>query len=659
MANVREMTLVVESTNEPGAISGYTVIAYAGTDTSKKHSLQLPLKIAELPHNRADVASWVSQVKMPDLEHGESEPRELAKMFGAALFKALFVGDIEEVYRNFVRNPRDDEHHRRLRLELPHELMSIPWELLYDSHYESRMHLAVHRRMALVRSLKSNPTPADLVIGSLHILFVGASPDDILPEIDITSEFNNLSDELAPLFRDNKLTLNKVERRRDTLHAMESWLSESKNNPVNVLHILCHGKVNSRTGALIFEREDGEQKEVTTETLQSFITEHASRIHLVVVNACRGAVAPTDDPFGSVANALLRGGVSAVVAMQFDFYDTVAAEFSSKLYSCLADGDPIDLALTQARHALLEKYSLDWAVPVLFMPPLTERTFDQKEQQKQGIKRQLIMAQRFMKNGKLSEALKIYEEADRTAPDQLSPDDRTNLERCQEIFEIISNAAELVARATQTDDENIEEEEWEIAKENLEDVISTYPDFKHSEHDLTELHTNVAGEYALSQARRFNDKHDWEGIRAVLVELLKEFPEEVLDTKDKLRQLHVQTELKATTSVHDDRNVFASIVESNAVPIYIRLTAARRLEELEDPRTGVCKLPRSLEDEYWSKMFPSGSYNVGTQRDSYNDETFEPVQVDLAEFRVGRYPVTVWQYRKFVEAKGYEREQLM
>jgi spore germination protein GerM len=105
---------------------------------------------------------------------------------------------------------------------------------------------------------------------------------------------------------------------------------------------------------------------------------------LVLLNACLGALPAGDDPFSSVGAALLRGGVPAVIAMQFELAEDAAAELARVFYAELIAGSPADLALTEARLHLYGRYPtrLDWAIPVLFLRAddgvLFEVTADQR-----------------------------------------------------------------------------------------------------------------------------------------------------------------------------------------------------------------------------------------------------------------------------------------
>jgi uncharacterized membrane protein HdeD (DUF308 family) len=65
-----------------------------------------------------------------------------------------------------------------------------------------------------------------------------------------------------------------------------------------------------------------------------------------------------------------------VVAMQYEITDTAAIEFSRDFYEALADGLPVDAAVTEARAAVSMDSMLEWGTPVLYMHSPDGRVFD-------------------------------------------------------------------------------------------------------------------------------------------------------------------------------------------------------------------------------------------------------------------------------------------
>jgi hypothetical protein len=89
----------------------------------------------------------------------------------------------------------------------------------------------------------------------------------------------------------------------------------------------------------------------------------------VVLNACLGARGNTTDVFSSTAATLVRRGVPAVIAMQYEISDDAAIEFSRSLYEALGNEMPVDAAVSEARKAIsmVGDKTVEWGTPVLHM----------------------------------------------------------------------------------------------------------------------------------------------------------------------------------------------------------------------------------------------------------------------------------------------------
>ncbi len=114
---------------------------------------------------------------------------------------------------------------------------------------------------------------------------------------------------------------------------------------------------------------------MTGRDLGLMIRGHRS-LRLVVLNACEGARSARDDPFGGVAQALVRQGIPAVIAMQFEISDPAALVFSQSFYQAIADDLPIDVAMVEARRAMFAHGNeVEWATPVLYLRSPDGRVF--------------------------------------------------------------------------------------------------------------------------------------------------------------------------------------------------------------------------------------------------------------------------------------------
>ena len=139
----------------------------------------------------------------------------------------------------------------------------------------------------------------------------------------------------------------------------------------------------------MLEDEGGSSQAVSGEDLGTILHDHHS-LRLVVLNSCEGARSSAANPFAGVAQGLVRQGIPAVVAMQFEISDDAAIEFSSSLYEALADGYPIDAAVGEARKAMFAaRADTEWGTPVLFLRSPDGSLFDYGDD-KSGRRRSLI-----------------------------------------------------------------------------------------------------------------------------------------------------------------------------------------------------------------------------------------------------------------------------
>ena len=100
-------------------------------------------------------------------------------------------------------------------------------------------------------------------------------------------------------------------------------------------------------------------------------------LRLVVLNSCEGARSDVSDPFSGVAGRLIERDVPAVIGMQFEITDPAAILFASEFYTVLAEGKPIDTAVSEARLAMIaDQNDVEWATPALFMRGSATRLFE-------------------------------------------------------------------------------------------------------------------------------------------------------------------------------------------------------------------------------------------------------------------------------------------
>jgi hypothetical protein len=129
-------------------------------------------------------------------------------------------------------------------------------------------------------------------------------------------------------------------------------------------------------GRLIFETNDGGPDPISAEQLSTLLREHA--VPAVVLNACQSAMLDeqAQDPFASVAAALLKSGMRGVVAMAYSLYVSAAQHFLPAFYQRLFEAGSVAQAVRAGRQQMLAHpgrvsprgdFPLeDWLVPVLY-----------------------------------------------------------------------------------------------------------------------------------------------------------------------------------------------------------------------------------------------------------------------------------------------------
>jgi len=178
-------------------------------------------------------------------------------------------------------------------------------------------------------------------------------------------------------------------------HASLDSLRQSlaQGQPVAALHILCHGRLgpDKKTFGLVLDPDPDDvmkgkrDRWVGPGELEEFLRPHAGRIRLVVLCACdSGNAGSLDNQLGSVAQAVHRAGIPAVIASRLPLSQPGSVVMTEELYGQLLSGKSLQAALraTQARleelgrkeqQATKKEFGLDWLSLQLYarLPPGT------------------------------------------------------------------------------------------------------------------------------------------------------------------------------------------------------------------------------------------------------------------------------------------------
>lgn len=296
------------------------------------------------------------------------ERREI-ETFGSLLHEHLFDDDVGDLLDREFDDVRDG---RRLRLRLGFEdgarhLADLPWEYLRVPDRDGRagFHLATERRIGFVRSLPQEHPRATLqpVAAPLRLLAVVSRPSDLGRVLadEVVDTLGALEEAQGGLVDFDVLQRPTRDRLGDKLKQFQPHL----------VHFLGHGRFDetSAVGAIALEAETGAACWVDDAQFAQLVARDRDHVPgVVVLHACEGATIDRDVRYAGTATQLIRHGVQAVVAMQYEVKNSTAITFSEVLHRELFDGAPLDRAVQEARFELTTAGDARLlGVPVLYL----------------------------------------------------------------------------------------------------------------------------------------------------------------------------------------------------------------------------------------------------------------------------------------------------
>jgi hypothetical protein len=294
-----------------------------------------------------------------------SAEMDAARELGGKLFDAVFAGELRSCLRaslEAARGREDTGLRIRLRLQDAPELADVPWEYLYDRSQDRFLAQSVETPLVRYVEMPERIKPMATAL-PLRLLVVAVNAPGHA-ELDVDKELGLLGKALAPLVERGAVAITAL--RNATLAEL---LKRLRSETFHVFHFIGHGTFDPKTdeGVLLLVDDRGQALPVGAHRIGTLLHDHPS-LRLAVLNSCEGGRSSRTDPLAGVATTLVRQGVPAVVAMQFEISDAAAVTFAGEFYSALADGFPVDAAVGEARKAVyLMPNDVEWGTPVLYL----------------------------------------------------------------------------------------------------------------------------------------------------------------------------------------------------------------------------------------------------------------------------------------------------
>jgi tetratricopeptide (TPR) repeat protein len=350
---------------------------------------------------RGDMLHSFSEASTPASEQAFEAQGTLVAL-GQQLYNALFQGTIRDSWMTAQGIAQHRQEVLRLRLGLKDtRLPRLPWEVLHAGNRPiatgtdvvfSRYHSSFAALASLVQAPSAGTSEANQ---PLKILLVLAAPTDqemlalkqealyLQEELETTSQ--NGSRIGSSRYSEIQLTILEQPGREQLTQALE-------HNHYHVLHYAGHSNSGAAGGKLyLVSSKTGLTETLSGDDLAGLLVNNG--IRMAVFNSCRGvytatAEATSETGDGNLAEALVKRGIPAVLAMAERIPDDVALNLSRLFYRNLKQVYPVDLSLNRARQGLVSSYSskqLYWALPILYLNP----EFDGNLQSLDGLSEQV------------------------------------------------------------------------------------------------------------------------------------------------------------------------------------------------------------------------------------------------------------------------------
>ncbi len=326
----------------------------------------------EPPPSKVKLDIHYAREFLDELESKHIYVEELIELGKWLMDRLLPTGDLRQLFIHVLKNVGSDEG-VRLRL-VAHDLLlaQLPWEYCYLKIREGEDNLAnflvLNPRISLVRHQPVSTPMIELASidpKNLRMLVVMSSPDSPeLPPLNLAREREVLNQAIGNFNVDGvKILWQPVLENATTTRLDFSLLQKP-----SLFHYSGFGVVDplDDTSSLVFIKDD---PSLAADFLPT--SSLAEKLQVAGVRlAYLGAQQYNRTRGIGVAQAFAASGISAVIGLQYGFFDDKAVLFTQALYMSIAVGLTIDEAVNMGRLSVLNQSGedgIEWGVPVLYL----------------------------------------------------------------------------------------------------------------------------------------------------------------------------------------------------------------------------------------------------------------------------------------------------
>jgi hypothetical protein len=351
-----------------------------GLRWDRRHDELYPYLRFDVPGNLDD--NWRQLEEPIDLDFGKLAAAGPDNEKYAEALTEMILGreDVAQVYRTArdVAAQKSMTLHLRLHINGPPRYHALRWELLRDP--DSGHRIAGQSGVLFSRYLSSEhwrpitPVPERTLRGLIAV----ANPTDPMGRFNLAPVEVGREVELACAALNSLSSKTVLANGRATLAAILGAI-EDEEHPVDILYLVCHGRVVDGLPVIYLESPDGAVDPVDGSRLVERMQALDRRPAVVMLCSCQSAAGEADAwsddaaQLSALGPKLAEAGVPAVVAMQGNVSMKTVNIFAPTFFAELAKDGIVDRAMSVARRAVLERE--DWWMPVLFSRLRSGRTY--------------------------------------------------------------------------------------------------------------------------------------------------------------------------------------------------------------------------------------------------------------------------------------------
>lgn len=278
------------------------------------------------------------------------------QVFGKKLGKKLFdlLNGSGGLLRNFQRDHHNSGDHATLGLQLPDELMDLPFEIMWDgsAFFTQVSGLPIVRQV----TQKNRFRKRELENRPISLLFMACSPTDTHAVLSFEAE----EDSIAKVIEKDKLPVDFHVEDSGSLDGLKFTMKDLQ--PIDVLQLSGHAGIGEDGPFFQMESEIGRMEKVGPKALWSAMRFRPPS--LLFLSGCKTGKMGIQG-VASFAQAMVQQGISYVLGWGLSVSDLGATRFECALYRGLGEGLPLDAAVNEARREIEADYKT-WSMLRVF-----------------------------------------------------------------------------------------------------------------------------------------------------------------------------------------------------------------------------------------------------------------------------------------------------